>query len=419
MRFKRLQTRFILAGALLVAATIVSGTWSALTFARLGAVVDRTLHESQETVDLASTLADTLEREDDALLLALTGEVRNAESDRAGQHRRFEEAYARILPLMHDPEEQQAAAALRADAGAYRREGDLLLTHFADPDSLHRYHQKVNPALRQAVGDCERIRELNFGSMREAGIRARDLARQATVIVTTISLAALVLSTAVSLRLARSVLRPIHELTASAEALREGRFESRVVLARADEFGRLAEGFNRMAEALGEYRRSSLGELLAAKITLEATLNALPEAVLVIEPGGEVVARNPPAGAILDATGSATARHVTELPLSDDHRQAVLAALQGRRNSADETEFHRTLTVPMNGERRQFVLRAAPIPEFAPRRHGAVIVLDDVTDFARLDALRGELVAVASHELKTPLTTRARSSAPPSTSYST
>ena len=34
-----------------------------------------------------------------------------------------------------------------------------------------------------------------------------------------------------------------------------------------------------------------------------------------------------------------------------------------------------------------------------------MVVLDDVTEFARLDELRSELVGVASHELKTPLTT--------------
>jgi NtrC-family two-component system sensor histidine kinase KinB len=48
---------------------------------------------------------------------------------------------------------------------------------------------------------------------------------------------------------------------------------------------------------------------------------------------------------------------------------------------------------------------ALPIPEFLVGRCGAVAVLYDVTEFARLDELRSELVAVASHELKTPLTT--------------
>ena len=46
-----------------------------------------------------------------------------------------------------------------------------------------------------------------------------------------------------------------------------------------------------------------------------------------------------------------------------------------------------------------------PIPEFSGGRPGAVVVLYDVTDFARLDELRSEMIAVASHELKTPLTT--------------
>jgi NtrC-family two-component system sensor histidine kinase KinB len=50
------------------------------------------------------------------------------------------------------------------------------------------------------------------------------------------------------------------------------------------------------------------------------------------------------------------------------------------------------------------LLTVAPIHEFLPHRQGAALVIADVTDFARLDELRSELVAVASHELKTPLT---------------
>jgi hypothetical protein len=42
MRIRLLQTRFLLAGCLLVAATVACGVWSVLTFARLSAVVGRT-----------------------------------------------------------------------------------------------------------------------------------------------------------------------------------------------------------------------------------------------------------------------------------------------------------------------------------------------------------------------------------------
>ena len=40
-----------------------------------------------------------------------------------------------------------------------------------------------------------------------------------------------------------------------------------------------------------------------------------------------------------------------------------------------------------------------------PQQTGAILLLYDVTDLARLDEMRSELVAVASHELQTPLTT--------------
>src|SRR5258708_4965130 len=99
MRIRRLQTRFLLAGGLLVLATVVGGAWSAWTFARLGAVVDRTLHESQETIDLAALAASALEREDDAVLLALTGNVIEARQQRLLQQQRFEDAYQRLLFL--------------------------------------------------------------------------------------------------------------------------------------------------------------------------------------------------------------------------------------------------------------------------------------------------------------------------------
>ena len=40
MKVRHLQTRFVLAGCLLVAATVGSSIWSIMTFARLNAVVD-------------------------------------------------------------------------------------------------------------------------------------------------------------------------------------------------------------------------------------------------------------------------------------------------------------------------------------------------------------------------------------------
>ncbi|VTS01831.1 multi-sensor signal transduction histidine kinase : Histidine kinase OS=Isosphaera pallida (strain ATCC 43644 / DSM 9630 / IS1B) GN=Isop_2815 PE=4 SV=1: HAMP: HisKA: HATPase_c [Gemmata massiliana] len=401
----RLQTRFVLAGALLVAATVGSSAWSAITFIRLNAVVDGALRDSQETIDLSAELHSSLEREDDALLLFLSGDTEKARRDLAEERRRGDEGFDRLLGRLRDGEqdERTLAATLRHQIDRYRGAGDGLLARDKN-GGLEAYHRQVNPLLRQAAAGCDQLREANFRSMQQAGVRARDEAARGTRLVVAISVLAVALGVGVAVWLARSVLGPVRELTDSVEDIRTGHFDRRVRHITADELGQLGTGFNRMAEALAEYRRSSLGELLTAKTTLEATLNALPDAVLVFGPDGELVAMTPPARALLTGKRSEPATRLADLPFSDEHRAAVIAALAGKPPGTRRLDFGRTFNAVLNGQSHRFLLTAVPIPEFAPDRCGAVAVLDDVTEFARLDELRSELIGVASHELKSPLT---------------
>jgi two-component system, NtrC family, sensor histidine kinase KinB len=405
MKIRHLQTRFILAGVLLVMTTILSGIWSAWIFARLTAVAGKTLQVSQRTIDLTAVLSDALEREDDALLLAVSGNREQAQGKLRSERQRFTLSYISLLRTLDRADEKQAATALQQHASEYRAAGDVLLSGAGQGDAMAVYNQRVNPALRKAVADCASIRESNFRSMQLGAIVARDEARRATIMVAGISAVALIISTLVALGLARSVLLPIQELSSAVEALRAGDFERRARVPASDELGSLAVGFNRMAEALAEFRRLNLGEVLRAKETLEATLRALPDAVLVIDPDGTIVASNPLARLVLKAIGAENAERIAEMPLSSESLFAVDAALGGERGNETRAEFSRALSVSLDGRRCKFMFTVIPIPEFSKGRFGAVAILYDVTDFARLDELRTELVGVASHELKTPLTT--------------
>ena len=405
MKIEHLQTRFILAGILLVMTTVVSGIWSAWTFARLSAMTGQTIQHSRLTIALAASLSDALERQDDALLLAMSGDREQAQTKLAAERARFEHAYDNLVQSIDDPGASRAALQLHKHADQYRAAGDALLAIDQQRDATRWYYQSVNPALRLAVADCAKIRESNFHSMQLAGIRARDESRGATIMVIAISAIALMVSTLVAVMLARSILTPVQELDRSLEALRLGDFDRRVKVTSKDELGHLAEGFNRMAEALAEFRRSNLGEVIAAKETLESTLAALPDAVVVIDPDGQIVAQNPLARAVLVARKAGAAKTLDELPFAPAGLRAIHDALRGRQTAETRAELTRAFAVTLDGQSRKFVLTAVPIPEFQPGRHGAAAVLYDVTDFVRLDELRTELVAVASHELKTPLTT--------------
>lgn len=405
MKIRHLQTRFLLAGGLLVMTTIVSGIWSAWMFARLSAVAGRTLQASKRTADLTAVLSNALEREDDAFLLAMSGDRQRARQRLDAEGSRFNAACDALLKTLTQPNERNAADALRRHVAEYRTAGNALFAVPGGSEMTVLYEQRVNPALRRAVADCTTIRELSFRSMRLAALSARDEARGATIMVTAISSVALFISTLVAVLLARSILIPVQELSDSVEALRSGDFERRVQVVASDELGELAVGFNRMAEALAEFRRWNIGEVLRANKTLEATIAALPDAVMVIDPDQRIVARNPAASAVVPVFGAEDAGSIAELSLPAPSLAAIHRALRGEPTIEARAAFAHAFPAALDGHRRKLILTAVPIPKFRGDEFGAVVILYDVTDFARLDELRMELVGVASHELKTPLTT--------------
>jgi NtrC-family two-component system sensor histidine kinase KinB len=533
MRFRSLQTRFLVAGFFLVLATAAGGAWTVLILQRVSTAFGQTVRQGQETIDLAARLSDTLEREDDALLLALNGKIRNARSavaqqrqdfdalyprlrelltepaetsvgqalndhvqayrlagDKlltqtaklgtvgdseqiidlastlanglereddalllasggkttkardqvAEQRRQFDDAYSRLLPHLVESGRQEAGRILRKSVDAYRKAGDALLADagagnlrdlyqkgvnpalrkavaacarvrelsFQTMQDLGHanefYNQQVNPALRKAVSDCAQIRELNFKAMRDVGWAAQNETSWAKVFVPGVALAALGLTTVVMVLLAHGILRPVSELTRAVEAVRQDDLKTRVYVDSEDELGQLADGFNRMAEKLGDYRESSLGELLSAKSTLEATLAALPDAVFVIDPDEQLVSMNPFAAQVVEALGAKDAASLEHLPFPPSVSSEVKATLRGERPGGVRPDLNQAIQVNLDGRPKKLLVAVVPIPQFIRRRPGAAIVIHDVTEFARLDELRTDVLAVASHELKTPLT---------------
>ena len=115
-------------------------------------------------------------------------------------------------------------------------------------------------------------------------------------------------------------------------------------------------------------------------------LSSMREGVLLVEPEGRVVFANPALERLLGQTPSSLD---ALFPL--DLREAVRAATSDR-------EPHRT-EVEAGAPARRFSGDAIPVGE-----DGAVLlVVRDVTEARRLEAVRRDFVSNASHELKTPV----------------
>jgi NtrC-family two-component system sensor histidine kinase KinB len=396
-----LRTRFVFAGALLVITTIVAGLFTSLMLLRLSHVVGAGLRNTGTTTAAVDAVTDGLEREDDVLLLALVPGRTDQRAQLLASRAEVSQALNRLASSMIGTEERGRTAELAEAIDAYHRAGDLLLQSEPGADSLPRYHREVNPRLRDAVNAGDKIRDEQAADLRGFAAFTRDAAMRGAVVAGVICAAAVILSALIAIHLGRVVLTPVRELTSSVDRIAAGDFETRVTVS-TDELGRLGEGFNRMAGALATFRKSSLGELLKANETLQSTLAALPDAVLVIDAEGRVVSFNAEARRLFPSI-AAGERELATLSLPETAQAEIFQALRQRERHPKVIELSRAFSARDGVAHRRLLPRLVPFS--GSEQAGAVLVLYDVTDLVRLDEMRLELVGVASHELRTPVTT--------------
>jgi signal transduction histidine kinase len=395
-----LRVRFLIAAGLLVATTVMASVWTLDVLSRLSGAVGDTLRESDAVASMTARVATGLEREDDALLLLLTGEE-TAREVLAQARRTVDQDFVK-LDLANTGAEQEVVDALRRAIDAYRVAADGITQE--TPGSLVRYHREVNPLLRRAVGYTGQLRDRHFEAMQRVVIRAHAGVVRARGVALGVSLFALIVSVLLALHLARLVIVPLTAMTRSARAIARENFQERLPITARGELGELAVAFNEMAEHLAEFRSSNLGEVLRAKGALEATLEALPDAVILIDQGRRVVTMNRRARALVDPASVAD-HPLAEQLLVGGVTLATLLDSTPRGANDEPPDLGAALRVEADGTVRRLLARSFPVPELSGGGGGTILVLYDVTDLARLDEVRSELVAVASHELRTPLTT--------------
>jgi NtrC-family two-component system sensor histidine kinase KinB len=400
----RLRLRFVVAAGLLVLTTVTAGVWTFLALNRLSGVVTDTVALSESVTAVTSRLAGALEREDDAVLLILAGDQRGTQAltrERAVVDRAVDDLFGVLEPN----DERDLATPLRQELRAYRQASDEVVSIAPERDALVQYHRTANPVLRRAVALTTAIRDRHFELAQRAVAGARDEAAGARRIVLVITLAALGIAVMVAWHLTRTVVRPVRELTRGANALRRGEFDEHIDVASRDELGELADTFNQMAADLAEFRRTNIGEVVNAKNTLEATLEALPDAVVLLDNDGHIQSMNRAAVGALAFAGIRRVHRLADLQLDGLDVDAVRHAIATGAGTVSPIDLARTIRVEQDGVVRRLLPRVVPVAGPSPKFGGAVLLLYDVTDLVRLDEMRSELVAVASHELQTPLTT--------------
>lgn len=196
----------------------------------------------------------------------------------------------------------------------------------------------------------------------------------------------LLIAVLLSFLLSKTMVGPIEKLTAGAERVAAGDFDSELPVESTDEIGILTGAFNEMSEVL----QSTLAAVENERDKLDTLFLHMTDGVVAFDHDGHLIHCNPAANDLLRRKVEPDCTY--EELLGDMHPFEEVLALQ-RPNYVEEE-----LRV---GE-RTLDLYLAPFSDH--KKGGVLIVLHDMTEQHRNEERRKEFVANVSHELRTPLT---------------
>lgn len=183
----------------------------------------------------------------------------------------------------------------------------------------------------------------------------------------------------VSALIVRDVAGALRRLTAAADRLGKGDLSFRAPVTGHGEAADLAESLDHMADEL----QTRIGRVTEDRRTRDRILSAMAEGVVLFR--GEAVAYlNPAAGRVLGAAPTLI-REVAP--------HALRRLVEEARRTGERREREAEAGLPPR------VLQAGAVPLGADQ---VLLVVRDITEARRVEAMRRDFVADASHELKTP-----------------
>lgn len=212
-----------------------------------------------------------------------------------------------------------------------------------------------------------------------------DAVRRARNAIFGVGVIALCLTGLLSLGFSIAVTHPLRQLVGVARAMARGDLSRRARGHHRDELGDLADALNTLASEL----QRRLGQLEAERADTQVLFDSMAEAVIAVGPDGAVRRTNHAARRIFALPADPRGLAPEAVARRSGFLELVRAVLAGTPVAATE----------ISDADRHLLGTAQPLPG-----GGAVIVFLDVSALRRLEDVRRDFVANASHELKTPLT---------------
>lgn len=187
------------------------------------------------------------------------------------------------------------------------------------------------------------------------------------------------------------VTNPISRLTEAIKEIANKNYKHRIHINNKDEFGKLADAFNEMAERLEYFESSNLNKLMFEKSRAEAVINSLKDASIGIDKNNTILFANYQALQLLGLRSEeVVGKSVDELKNKND----LFRFLTDKDTTAP-------FKIVMENRENYFIKEVIEVAQGDAKNR--VIVLKNITSFKELDVAKTNFISTISHELKTPL----------------
>lgn len=397
-----LRLKLLLAQAPLAVALVLVGIVASVNVSSLRQHSEAILQDNYRSVLAAQRMKDAVERLNDfPARWLIEGGGPSLDAAAAAERQRFEGELRVQERNITESGEPDATQRVRGEWMRYQERFDQFRALSDVERARVFFREELEPAFTAVRDAADGILNINQDAMIEKSDVARRLAARTEVVTIVVTLAALLLGGVMSGTLTHRLLQPLGLLTRAVHRIGEGEFDSRVDVSGRDELALLGGTINAMATRLGQYRSSSLGELLLAQQASQAAIDSLPDPVVVFDLSGNILNVNTAAETLLGLgreSGSELAPAVREV--LDRVRAHALAG----KGPYIPSGFEEAVAVASPEGERHLLPRATPVYAESGSVTGVTVALQDVTRARLVDELRSDLVATVAHEFRTPLT---------------
>jgi signal transduction histidine kinase len=401
-----LYRKLLLAQAPLALALLIMGVVSIFVISFLGSHSQTILKDNYRSVLAAQRMKEAIERMDSGALFVVAGE-RQKGIEQAEKNRPVFEAELKVQEgNITEAGEKEFTEGLRKAWMDYQAKFDRLQKSATPDEARQLYFSELEAAFYKVKGAADEILAINQDAMVRKSDAVRRTAERMNTITLAVALIALALGLFVSSLLTRRMLQPLSALSEATHRIGEGNFDTRAHVRGNDELAQLAHDFNAMAGRLAEYRKSSLGDLLQAHLSMQAAIDSLPDPVVIFSVEGNLQNVNQAAETLLGLKTDAGSKE--PLKNIDASVRGILERMRSHvlsgKGAYNPRGFEDALQLPTVLGDRFFLPRAAPVYETRGVVVGATVILQDVTRLRRFEELKNDLVATVAHEFRTPLT---------------